>query len=373
MKKTPSFLNSNKLVIKVGSSLLIKNNKFNTAWLISLIEDLKYLKKNRVKFILVVSGAVSLGSKYLKIKKSKLALNQKQAFAACGQVILMRNFMMCFQKYNFNVAQILLTYSDTEDRKKSLNSKETINTLIESNVIPIINENDTVATEELKFGDNDRLAARVAQIFGAKNLILLSDVDGLYDKNPQKNKNARFIPFVNEISHDIQKMASNDTNSFGSGGMQTKIQASEIATSFGCNTLICSGIEKNPIKKYLKSKKGTWFISKKNTISSFKSWLAGTIKVLGSLTIDNGAYKALLNGASLLPSGIKKISGKFYRGDIIEIILLNGNKIGKGISYYDSEEIRKIKGKNSADISTILGYMGREEVIHRDNLNLNDA
>ena len=276
-------------------------------------------------------------------------------------------------KKKFKVAQILLTYSDTEDRKKSLNSKETINTLIESSVIPIINENDTVATEELKFGDNDRLAARVAQIFGAKNLILLSDVDGLYNKNPQKNKDAIFIPWVEEISQDIRKMASNDTNVFGSGGMETKIKASEIATSFGCNTLICSGAKKNPIKKYLKDKKGTWFISKKLSTSGFKNWLAGTIRVSGSLTIDDGAHKALLNGASLLPSGIKKTSGKFYRGDIIEIVLMNGNKIGKGISLYDAEEIKKIKGKNSSDIFEILKYMGREEVIHRDNLNLNDA
>ena len=296
----------------------------------------------------------------------------KQACAACGQVILMRNFMNSFEKKKMKVAQILLTFSDTEDRRKSLNSRETIKSLVDLGIIPVINENDTVATDELKFGDNDRLAARVAQVINADLLVLLSDVDGLYDKNPKLNKDANLIREISEISSKTFKMATSETNDYGSGGMFTKIQAAEIAFTFGCDTLIMQGNQKNPIKNFEKNKNGTLFKSpiKKKKVS-FKNWLGGSINISGSVKIDEGAIKALKLGASLLPSGVKKISGNFAKGDIIEILNDNGKKLGRGISYYDSHELNLIKGKKSIYIKDTLGYEGREEIIHRDYLFLN--
>ena len=361
-----------KIVIKIGSSLLINQNKFNSNWLSNFIDDLIFLTKKKKKIVIVASGAVSLGKKYLNIKKKKISIEMKQACAACGQVILMRNFMNSFEKKKMKVAQILLTFSDTEDRRKSLNSRETIKSLIDLGIIPVINENDTVATDELKFGDNDRLAARVAQVINADLLVLLSDVDGLYDKNPKLNKDANLIREISEISSKTFKMATSETNDYGSGGMFTKIQAAEIAFTFGCDTLIMKGNQKNPIKNFEKNKNGTLFKSpiKKKKVS-FKNWLGGSINISGSVKIDEGAIKALKLGASLLPSGVKKISGNFAKGDIIEILNDKGKKLGRGISYYDSHELNLIKGKKSIYIKDTLGYEGREEIIHRDYLFLN--
>lgn len=361
-----------KIVIKIGSSLLINQNKFNSNWLSNFIDDLIFLTKKKKKIVIVASGAVSLGKKYLNIKKKKISIEMKQACAACGQVILMRNFMNSFEKKKMKVAQILLTFSDTEDRRKSLNSRETIKSLVDLSIIPVINENDTVATDELKFGDNDRLAARVAQVINADLLVLLSDVDGLYDKNPKLNKDANLIREISEISSKTFKMATSETNDYGSGGMFTKIQAAEIAFTFGCDTLIMKGNQKNPIKNFEKNKNGTLFKSpiKKKKVS-FKNWLGGSINISGSVKIDEGAIKALKLGASLLPSGVKKISGNFAKGDIIEILNDNGKKLGRGISYYDSHELNLIKGKKSIYIKDTLGYEGREEIIHRDYLFLN--
>ena len=361
-----------KIVIKIGSSLLINQNKFNSNWLSNFIDDLIFLTKKKKKIVIVASGAVSLGKKYLNIKKKKISIDMKQACAACGQVILMRNFMNSFEKKKMKVAQILLTFSDTEDRRKSLNSRETIKSLVDLGIIPVINENDTVATDELKFGDNDRLAARVAQVINADLLVLLSDVDGLYDKNPKLNKDANLIREISEISSKTFKMATSETNDYGSGGMFTKIQAAEIAFTFGCDTLIMKGNQKNPIKNFEKNKNGTLFKSpiKKKKVS-FKNWLGGSINISGSVKIDEGAIKALKLGASLLPSGVKKISGNFAKGDIIEILNDSGKKLGRGISYYDSHELNLIKGKKSIYIKDTLGYEGREEIIHRDYLFLN--
>ncbi|MEE2695335.1 MAG: glutamate 5-kinase [Pseudomonadota bacterium] len=363
---------SRRIVIKIGSSLLILKDKFNYKWLQSFIEDIIFLKKKNMEVLIVASGAVPLGKKYLNIKKKKLKINEKQACAACGQVILMNNFKKAFEEKKIKIAQILLTYSDTEDRRKSLNSRETITELIKCGTVPIINENDSVATDELKFGDNDRLAARVSQIMSADNLILLSDVDGLFSKNPRKNRKAKFIPEVHKIDKRIFNMASEETNIYGTGGMYTKLQAAEIATNFGCNTIIFRGDKKNPIKSYIKANYGTWFVSKKKKSSSLKRWLAGTIKVSGNIMVDEGAFKALKKGASILPSGVQKISGKFSKGDIIGIEDLKGRNIGKGITYYDSDEVKILKGKKTSEIKYLLGYDGRDEIVHRDYLTLNE-
>ena len=369
MKKLQLIKNAKKIVIKIGSSLLIDNDKFNYKWLRSFVEDLDSLL-NKTQIIIVASGAVSLGKSYLKFNTHEVNLNIKQAFAACGQIFLMNNFIKVFEEKKKKVAQILLTFADTEDRRRSLNSRETIKSLLLSNVIPIINENDTVATDELKFGDNDRLAARVAQIVEADLLLLLTDVEGLLNKNPKHHGDAKLVEKVTKIDSQIYKMASSQTNSYGSGGMLTKIQAAEIAGSYGCNTLIFQGNIENPLKNLKKNDKGSLFVSSKKKKKGMKNWLAGSINISGALEIDNGAIDALKKGASLLPSGIQRVLGKFSKGDIIEIKDYNGKKLGKGISYYDANEVEMIKGKKSALIKKTLGYEGREEVIHRDYLYL---
>ncbi len=371
MKKIQLIKNAKKIVLKIGSSLLIDNGKFNYKWLKSLVDDLdSFLDKAQI--IIVASGAVSLGKSYLKFDTPEVNLNIKQAFAACGQVFLMNNFIKVFEEKKKKVAQILLTFSDTEDRRRSLNSRETIKSLLLSDVIPIINENDTVATDELKFGDNDRLAARVAQIVEADLLILLTDVPGLFNKNPKNHEDAKLVETIANIDSQIYKMASSQTNSYGSGGMFTKIQAAEIAGSYGCNTLIFKGNIDNPLKNLKKNDVGSLFVSNEKKKKGVKNWLAGTINISGTLEIDNGAVDALNRGASLLPIGIQRVLGKFSKGDIIEIIDYDGKKLGKGISYYDAHEVEMIKGKKSTFIKKILGYEGREEIIHRDYLYLSE-
>ena len=371
MKKLQLIKNAKRIVIKIGSSLLIDNGKFNYKWLRSLVEDINSFL-NKTQIIIVASGAVSLGKSYLKFNSNEINLNMKQAFAACGQIFLMNNFIKVFEENKKKVAQILLTFSDTENRRRSLNSRETIKSLILSNVIPIINENDTVATDELKFGDNDRLAARVAQIVEADLLILLTDVKGLFNKNPRYHDDAKLIETVTKIDSSIYKMATSQTNSYGSGGMFTKIQAAEIAGSYGCNTLIFQGNIDNPLKNLRKNDVGSVFVSDEKKKKGVKNWLAGSINISGTLEIDNGAVDALKKGASLLPSGIQRVLGKFSKGDIIEIIDYNGKKLGKGITYYDAHEVEMIKGKKSTFIKKILGYEGREEIIHRDYLFLSE-
>ena len=273
--------------------MLVSNSKFNSKWLETFIEDLILFKNKNIDILIVASGSVSLCKVYLNIEKKKLRIHEKQACAACGQAILMNNFKKTFEKKKLPVAQILLTYSDTEDRKKSLNSKETIFELFKCNVIPIVNENDSVAVDELKFGDNDRLAARVSQIIDANFLILLSDVDGLFTANPKKNK-CKTYREVKKINKKIFDMASTETNYHGTGGMFTKIEAAKIASDSGCDTIICKGTKKNPIGEYLKKEIGTVFKGKINNHKGFKKWLAGTIKVKGDIFLDNGAVKAVL-------------------------------------------------------------------------------
>tara|TARA_B100000989_G_C19512100_1_gene459652 strand:+ start:807 stop:1940 length:1134 start_codon:yes stop_codon:yes gene_type:complete len=371
MKKKIFNLESEIVIIKIGSSLLIKNEKFNFKWFESLVLDICNLRKKQIKVIIVASGAVSLGKNYLEItNKKNLRINEKQACAACGQSILMKNFNKAFMAKNIKIGQILLTFSETENRKKSLNARDTIQTLLESNIIPIINENDSVAIDELKFGDNDRLAARVAQIIGADTLILLSDVDGLYDSNPKKNKNARLIKRIDKINNKILKMAGNQTNLFGSGGMKTKIEASEIASSFGCKTLIFSGVCNRPIQNFLKNFEsiGTIISAESNNSSYYKKWLFTSINILGHVVIDKGASKALKQGSSLLPSGVVKVEGNFSRGDIVEVRTEDKELLGKGLIFYDIEEAKLIIGKKTSEFIKVLGYIGKEELIHRDNL-----
>ena len=369
-KLKPNILDAKCIIIKIGSSLLIKKKKFNKEKLNEIILDVYELKKKKIKVIIVASGAVALGSEYLNVqKKKKITISEKQALASCGQSLLMKNFISLFDKRKMKVAQILITSSDTEDRERSLNARDTISILLKSDVTPVINENDSVSNEEIKFGDNDRLAARVAQIINADFLILLSDVDGLYDKNPKLHKNAQLIKRINKINEKLFKKLTDETNELGSGGMLTKVKAAKIASNSGCITIISSGKVKRPLSNIIKgtNEKFTWFTTKyyKNK-NLFKSWLAGSINVCGTIMIDDGAYNALKKGASLLPSGVISVKGKFRSGDLIEIVTKNKKVVAKGIVSYNFKETKLISGKKSSQIENILGYIGKDEIIHRD-------
>ena len=372
MKIKSKIMESSVIVIKIGSSILIKKDLFNEKKLLEILEDIKFFLRKKKKIILVASGAVALGKRYIKFQNDKkLTIKQKQALASCGQTLLMSNFLQIFNSSKLKVSQVLLTIGDTDDRKRSIQARDTLKTLMELNVVPVINENDTVANEELKFGDNDRLAARVAQIIDADLLILLGDVDGLYNKNPKNNPDARLISIIKKIGPEVINMADNNISEHGTGGMKTKLQAAEIAMSCGCDTIICSGLEKRPLKKIIDGVKinCTCFISNaKRKKNHFKNWLAASIKTPGRIIIDDGAFHALKKGASLLPSGVISVIGKFKTGDILEISTKNKEIIGKGIVSYDYKEVKLILGKNSKQIEEILGYISSDELIHRDNM-----
>ena len=358
-----------KIVIKIGSSILIdKNGKAKKTWLKNFAQDIKMLIKNKKNIVIVSSGAIAMGCEYLKIKKKNLKIDKSQAVASIGQIELMDFYKKIFDIKKIKISQILLTLDDTEQRRRSINAKRTIENLLSMGIVPIVNENDTTATTEIKYGDNDRLASRVAQIIGADCLILLSDVDGLYTHNPKKNKNAILIKTINKIDENIKKYASKSNNIYGSGGMKTKIEAAQICQLAGCYMAIANGNYNNPIKKIMKNQKCTWFIPKISKLDARKQWIMGSLSPKGIIIIDSGAAKAIHNGKSLLPAGIKKIKGYFKKGDHILIKDQNNVELGRGLTSFSSLEIEKIKGTHSREIKNILGYSGREEVVHKDDL-----
>jgi len=309
-----------------------------------------------------------MGCEYLKIKKKKLKIDKSQSVASIGQIELMNSYKKAFDKKKIKIAQILLTLDDTEQRRRSINAKRTIDNLLEMGVIPIVNENDTTATSEIKYGDNDRLASRVAQIIGADCLVLLSDVDGLYTDNPKKNKNITLIKTIKEIDVNIKKYASKKQNLYGSGGMHTKIEAAKICQLAGCYMAIANGNYLNPIKKIFFKHDCTWFLPKVSKLDARKKWIMGSVAPKGSVVIDNGALKAINNGKSLLPAGVKKVNGIFNKGDHILIIDQSNIEHARGLASFSSNEIDKIKGSHSKEIENILGYSSTEEIIHRDDL-----
>jgi len=357
-----------KIVIKIGSSSIIseKTKKIKVSWLNSICNDIKFLHPNK-QIIIVCSGAIALGSKIINSKKIIKKLEDKQAAAAIGQIELIKCWEQSLKKHKIHSGQILLTLDDSEVRRRYLNVRKTINALHKKNIIPIINENDTVATEEIRFGDNDRLAARVSQMIDADLLILLSDVDGLYSESPIKNKNAKKIKEVFKIDSNIEKMASKNISNLGSGGMITKIWAAKICLNSGCSTVITSGNKINPLRGITKQN-STWFYAEKSPQSSRKQWLLNHLHPSGTVVIDQGALKAINNNKSLLPAGVTEIIGRFNRGDIITILNTKNIKIGIGVIAYDSSDAKKIIRKNSKDIKNILGYEGRDELIHKDDL-----
>jgi glutamate 5-kinase len=358
-----------RLVIKVGSSLLIAGNgELNRPWLDGLARDIAKLHLNSCEVLVVSSGAIAIGSAILNINKRRAKLEDLQAAAAAGQVQLAHAYNDALAEFEITTAQVLLTPEDTENRKRFLNARGTLGRLIERRVVPVINENDTVATEEIRYGDNDRLAARVAQLVMADALILLSDVDGFYTADPATDPSATLIAEVNGISDEMLMMAGESRSDVGSGGMSTKVQAAQIATHAGCSTIIASGLIEQPIQALLDGARCTTFHAQETPAAARKQWLAGALTVGGTLVVDEGAAHALADGNSLLPVGIAAASGNFGRGDIVSLSDQQGNEIGRGLAEYSSEDAARIIGCQSEQIEERLGYRGRAVMVHRDEL-----
>lgn len=364
-------------VVKIGSALVAEaGGVVRAAWMASLAEDIAGWRAKKREVILVTSGAGALGRGLVGLAaetiKRSLNVEEKQAAAAVGQPRLMRAWEEAFQPHNIRTAQVLLTLEDTEERERHLTCRAAMDKILSLGALPIINENDTVSTEEIRIGDNDRLAARVAQMMSTDTLILLSDIDGLYSADPKKDKNARFISEVKEITPEIEAMAGAAGGALSSGGMKTKIVAAKIATAAGCRMAIVKGTENHPLKQMEEgASRCTWFAASTTPMAARKRWIAAHMKAKGALLIDDGAAKALGSGKSLLPAGVKSIEGIFQRGDVVGIRTLSGQHIGCGLVAYGHAEAERLCGHRSEEIEKLLGYPGEAEIIHRDNMVLN--
>ena len=358
-----------RIVVKVGSALLISpTGQVNRSWLGTLVEDLLRLRARKQEVILVSSGAIALGRRELKLPAGALALPQSQAAAAVGQIALAHIYKELFASSGVTRAQILLTLEDSEHRRRYLNARATLSELLELGALPVINENDTVATTEIRYGDNDRLAARVAQMTSADCLLLLSDVSGLYTADPNRDPSARLIPEVREITAEIEAMGGGSASAVGSGGMTTKIAAAKIATTAGCAMAIAAGAPLHSVRRLEEGAECTWFLPAQNPENARKQWIAGSLRPSGALTIDAGALQALRSGKSLLPAGVVAVSGHFARGDTVSVLDRDGSEIARGMIAYSERDAARIIGKRSADIEALLGFRGRDEMIHRDDL-----
>ena len=362
-----------RIVIKLGSSLLVdKTTGLKNTWLQSLLQDIAALKKSGCDILIVSSGAIALGRTVLDLPSGVLKLEENQAAAATGQIALASTFSSGLEKHGIHTGQILLTLGDTEERRRYLNARATVETLLELGAVPIINENDTVATSEIRYGDNDRLAARVATMMGADLLILLSDIDGLYSAPPKLYPDATLIEEITQITPQIEAMAGDAGTELSRGGMITKITAAKIASENGTNMIITSGKRLNPLTALDNGVAHTYFQARLTPRNARKKWIAGQLRTRGCLNIDAGAKGALVNGKSLLPAGVRALTGEFSRGDMVTIADMQGRILGQGMIAFDAEQARKIIGKRSADMEEILGYAGRSELIHRDDMILKD-
>ena len=359
-----------RIVVKVGSALLVDGDKgrLNRGWLEGFAADVARLRRRKQEVILVSSGAIALGRRHLKLSPGKLRLEESQAAAAVGQIRLAHAYKELLDVHEITVAQILLTLGDTEQRRRYLNARGTLNTLLALGAVPVINENDTVATAEIRYGDNDRLAARVAQMIGADCLVLLSDIDGLYTADPQIDPEAEFISRVMEISPQIEAMAGGVSSAVGSGGMQTKIAAAKIAVGAGCHLCISKGAYQQPLKRIEDGARCTWFVPSATPLAMRKQWIAGTLRPAGALAVDEGAVRALFGGKSLLPAGVTRSVGRFERGDTVSIMGPDGAEVARGICAYSDGDAARIIGRQSAQIEQLLGFRGRDEIVHRDDL-----
>jgi glutamate 5-kinase len=362
--------NARRVVIKVGSALLVdaKTGRLNRAWLESLVEDLQRLRRRGQQVILVSSGAIALGRRHLGLPPGPLRLEESQAAAAVGQIRLAHAYKELLEERGVTVAQVLLTLEDSEQRSRYLNARATLESLLGLGAIPVINENDTVATAEIRYGDNDRLAARVAQMASADCLVLLSDVDGLYTADPNRDASAEFIDCVPRITPDIEAMGGRSASDVGSGGMATKIAAARIAVAAGCHMCIASGRPRHPVRRIESRARCTWFLPASTPLAARKQWIAGTLRPAGAVHIDAGAVLALRSGKSLLPAGVTGTLGRFDSGDTVSVLAPDSVEIARGISAYSDADAARIMGRKSAEIEALLGFRGREELIHRDDL-----
>lgn len=358
-----------RIVIKIGSALLVDRKAgLKKDWLEAMCADIAALKANGTDVLVVSSGAIALGRSVLDVPSGALKLEESQAAAAVGQIALARAWSEALSHDNIVAGQILLTLGDTEERRRYLNARATINQLLKLGAVPIINENDTVATTEIRYGDNDRLAARVATMAGADLLVLLSDIDGLYTAPPHLDPQAQFLDTIAEITPEIEAMAGGAASELSRGGMRTKIDAGKIATTAGCAMIIASGKTAHPLKAIENGTRSSWFAPSGTPVTARKTWIAGQLQPAGEIHVDEGAQAALGAGKSLLPAGVRQVSGQFSRGDTVAIIGINGREIARGLAGYDAEEARQITGRKSAEIEAILGYAGRAAMVHRDDL-----
>jgi glutamate 5-kinase len=371
-RKLPTLAEFRRIVVKVGSSLLIDAaaGRVKQGWLASLVEDVARLHGERRDLLVVSSGAIALGRSMLKLARGPLKLEDSQAAAAVGQIELARTWSAALGVHGLSAGQILVTLGDTEERRRYLNARSTIAKLLEWSAVPVINENDTVATNEIRYGDNDRLAARVATMVSADLLVLLSDVDGLYDAPPGTGANGKLVPVVERITPEIEAMAGAANSELSRGGMQTKIEAGKIATTGGTHMVIASGRIEHPLQAVASGAPSTWFLTPVNPVTSRKKWIAGSLEPKGTLTIDAGAVAALRRGNSLLPVGVVRVDGQFARGDAVIVRGPDGAEVGRGLVAYDAVDAEKVKGRPSSDILLVLGIEGRAEMIHRDDLAL---
>ena len=363
-------LAARRIVVKVGSALLVDQDtgRLNRGWLETLVEDLVRLRKRGQQLLLVSSGAIALGRRHLGLPRGVLRLEESQAAAAVGQIRLAHAYKELLEGREVTVAQVLLTLEDSERRRRFLNARATLESLLALGALPVINENDTVATAEIRYGDNDRLAARVAQMTAADCLVLLSDVDGLYTADPHKDPAAEFIDRVLRVSPEIEAMAGRSASETGSGGMATKLLAAKIAVSAGCHMCIAAGHHRHPVRRIEEGARCTWFVPSASPIAARKQWIAGTLRPAGAIAIDAGALRALEEGKSLLPAGVIGAVGRFDRGDTVSVIAADGIEIARGIVAYSDADAARIMGRRSSEIESILGFRGRDEMIHRDDL-----
>ncbi len=363
-------LASKRLVVKIGSALLVDNEtgKLHQSWLDALCDDIAAAHARGQEVLIVTSGAIAIGRGPLGMVGRKLRLEEKQAAAATGQMRLTQAYQNSLDRHGITVAQVLITLDDTESRRRYLNARNTLDTLLKLRAVPVINENDSVATAEIRFGDNDRLAARVAQMISADTLVLLSDIDGLYTADPRVKPDATLVPHVHEVTPEIESMAGVSSTGYGSGGMTTKIMAAKICMGAGCSMAIAPGKSRHPLQALIDGGRCTWFTPATEPRAARKRWIAGSVQTLGTLVVDDGAVTALHAGKSLLPAGVVDVAGDFGRGDAVDVCTRDGKRIAKGLSAYTAQDMRAIKGQRSEKIEEILGYRGRAEAIHRDDL-----
>lgn len=366
----PSLDEAKRIVVKIGSALLVEEDsgRIRRDWLDALADDLAALKARGAEVIVVSSGAIALGRRHLGLTRKAIRLEEQQAAAATGQIRLAHAYQESLARHGITVAQILLSLSDTEERRRHLNARSTLNTLLKVGAIPVINENDTVATSEIRVGDNDRLGARVAAMLAADTLVLLSDIDGLYSADPKTDPAAEFVPLVTAITPKIEAMAGKPPVGYSSGGMVTKLAAAKIAVGAGCRMAIADGRRLNPLAAIANGARCTWFLADLEPRTARKRWIAGSLRPRGSLVVDTGALKALRSGKSLLPAGVTAVEGSFERGDAVVVRDPEGHEVARGLAAYSASDAKQIIGYKSREIEARLGYRGREELIHRDDL-----